>query len=260
MIKDKIRKLLNLAANNPNEAEAASAIDKASRLMLENGLLEGDLISDDDSQKVVDIRKVYSVKMNNWHGALAHGVSQMNLCDVYTRSIYVDRSKTSYRTKYIKESGLCFVGTEGRVETSHQMLDYLITAIERLADKDLRFAKKWQNPYPENSKGKWVQWKNSYKYAAARRLRNRMLELAKARETQGMETSDGQHINALTVQTAAEQSRAAIENYLATLQLRKGKQSSGPSSQSGYEAGLAGADQVSLNTQVGSTSNALCLN
>lgn len=259
-IKDKIRKLLNLAANNPNEAEAAAAAEKASRLMLEHGFLEADICSDEDNQKIVDLRQVYATKMNNWHGALASGIATMNLCQTYFQSQYVDKSKSLYRAKLVKETGINFLGTEGRVEVSHQMLGYLIEAIERLAEKDLRFEKKWRAP--ENAdRGYWTQWRNSYRYAAARRLRNRMLEIAKARETQGMETSDGQHINALTVQTAAQQANAAIQDYAAKhLNLRKGRRMSGPTSQSGYEAGLIAGDSVSLNTQVGSTSNALRLN
>jgi len=259
-IKDKIRKLLNLAANNPNEAEAAAAAEKASRLMLENGILEADICSDEDSQKVVDLRKVYATKMNNWHGALASGIATMNLCDTYFNSQYVDKSKSAYRAKLVKETGINFLGTEGRVEVSHQMLDYLIQAIERLVTKDLRYAKKWDAPVnPDRSY--WTQWKNSYRYAAARRLRNRMIEIHKLRQSQGIETSDGQHINALTVQTADEQARAAIELYKQqNLKLRQGRRMSGPTSQSGYDAGLTAGDSVSLNNQVGSTSNALRLN
>ncbi|MCE5361558.1 MAG: DUF2786 domain-containing protein, partial [Acidithiobacillus sp.] len=42
-IKDKIAKLLALAGNNPNQAEAISALAKARELMAEHGLSERDL-------------------------------------------------------------------------------------------------------------------------------------------------------------------------------------------------------------------------
>lgn len=41
---DKIRKLLALAGNNPNEEEAATALSKARKLMLEHGVEDKDLI------------------------------------------------------------------------------------------------------------------------------------------------------------------------------------------------------------------------
>jgi len=253
-IKDRVRKLLNLAGNNPNEAEAAAAAEKASRLMLEHGLLEADIVSDDDSQKVTEIRKVYAAKLNHWHGALAYGISKLNMCESYFETQYENISDSPYRTKFTRQTGMVFVGKPSQVEVSHSMLEYLIEAIERQAKNDLRYQKKWHVSRFEE-RGYWTKYRNSFRYGAAVRLRDRMEEIATTRDLHGMESSTGQHITALTVLTARQQQEAAIQDFMRDMKITSNR-ASGPSSLDGFSAGKQAGDNISLHSQVGSTSNA----
>jgi hypothetical protein len=133
------------------------------------------------------------------------------------------------------------------------MLEYLIEAIERQAKQDLRYQKKW-NATGFEERGYWTKYRNSFRFGAAVRLRNRMEEIATTRDQQGMESSTGEHITALTVQTARQQQEAAIQEFMANINLKQNR-ASGPSNRDGFSAGQQAGDKISLHNQVGSTSN-----
>jgi hypothetical protein len=119
-IVERVRKLLALAKNNPNEAEAASAANKAQEL-LEAYNLE---MSDSHGEaKVQRTDKRRDGGLYKWQRNIWNGVARLNFCHYI--SIRGLSAGSSYEHRVI--------GSHANVLTTELMAQYLQDTVERLA-------------------------------------------------------------------------------------------------------------------------------
>lgn len=118
---ERIKKLLALANNNPNEAEAAAAMAKAQEL-LEAYNLDAAVVGDRDNARKDTKKKggLYS-----WQRKLWDAVAKLNFC--YYVSIKGLARGSSYEHRLI--------GSHANVIATEMMAQYLQDTVERLAQK-----------------------------------------------------------------------------------------------------------------------------
>jgi Protein of unknown function (DUF2786) len=139
-IAERIRKLLALANNNPSESEAAIALEKASALMAEHNLTMAQVEAHGSGEERVEEKHSAAYRGQTWARLVWGGVAQLNFCLYYYR--HNNRGDYGWYTKpngkiekgpprEVDEHTV--IGTRANVETTKAMVDYLISAIERLA-------------------------------------------------------------------------------------------------------------------------------
>ena len=141
-IKKKIKKLLALS-KSPNENEAMAALEKARKLMEENGLSEQDC-------NVYTEETKYSKSRPRWQYIIAKGVAWINGT--------VIRIVNDYNSLVVR-----FHGAETNVFISKEMYQYLVKTVNRMAKQNIR----------KNAKKPYI---NSYKEGMAASLYERMLQ------------------------------------------------------------------------------------
>lgn len=129
-IKDRIRKLLALAANNPSAEEAAAAYAQASRFALKYQLdLEelGSPLEADDAPELPTLsdvvrRVVHEAKrMSTWRGIVLNALAKANLCRAYNSC-----------------GSLTVFGVEKNVATVAYLFDAVCSQIDEKAKEALR--------------------------------------------------------------------------------------------------------------------------
>ena len=123
-ILDRVKKLLALAGNNPNQHEAASAAEMAHRILTEYNLS----LSDVELKDIVEGKvKFNTIDVEKWYGILAVNIAKV--FDCYTYKInYTDT----------KDSESIFIGTKSDVEVAIYVYKYLTTVCHSLiAEKDV---------------------------------------------------------------------------------------------------------------------------
>lgn len=119
----RVQKLLALAKNNPNEAEAASAAAKAQELLEAYNLEMSDATKDVKGHQRTDKRK--DGGLYKWQRNLWNGVAKLNFCYyVSIRGLYAG---TTYEHRVI--------GSHANVLTTELLAQYLQDTVERLAQK-----------------------------------------------------------------------------------------------------------------------------
>jgi hypothetical protein len=126
----RVQKLLNLAGNNPNENEAAAAVEKAHAILAEHNLdmahiKEADLNSKEGADMVrekMDVESKFKLKSFSW---LWNGVAKAHFCKLYMR-------KTPKGTIYT------FVGRRINTIVAAQMAQYLTTTVWRLVREEAK--------------------------------------------------------------------------------------------------------------------------
>jgi len=139
-IAERIRKLLALAGNNPSEAEAAIALERASALMAEHNLTMAQVEAHGSGEERVEEKYNAAYRSQTWARLIWGSVAQLNFC-MY-RYWHNNRGDVGW---HIKPGGghekrpprevdeHIIIGTRANVETTRAMVDYLINTIERLA-------------------------------------------------------------------------------------------------------------------------------
>lgn len=202
---EKIRKLLALAGNNPNEHEAAAAAAKAQALMLEHDLASGDVEAKVDPRVSGVDRTRHTLRQHgkpgNWKIALYETVARTSDCYVW-----------------VGEYSGQMVGRRSDIEMAEYLFAYLVSQLERLQQEfgkerwaELReFARaqgittheaetefKWRGKHPLRAKDSWIK-------GAVQSVR----ETLRARKAE----RDGQVAGAYALVVSKA---AAIEDYLA---------------------------------------------
>jgi uncharacterized protein DUF2786 len=140
-IAERIRKLLALANNNPSEAEAAIALERASALMAEHNITVAQVDARGTGDKRVEEKYNAAYRQQTWAREIWSSVSELNFCMWHYRSAQrqpgwrqVSGTKRYERDVPPREvDEHVIIGTRANVETTKAMADYLITTIERLA-------------------------------------------------------------------------------------------------------------------------------
>src|SRR5262249_14315516 len=157
---ERIRKLLALAGNNPSEAEAAMAMERASALLAEYNLTmaEVETLGTDDERIEGTHKSEYA--RQTWARSLWGAVADLNFCfHCYTPRSWEPASMDEH----------ILIGTRANVEATKAMALYLVATVERLA----RECPDLHGPHESHA----------FKLGCARRLCVRLRKLQQRRAT-----------------------------------------------------------------------------
>lgn len=221
-IAEKIQKLLALS-ESPNEAEAAQAANKAQELLTRHNLSISDLV-DNDPQQVLEETIDEAQRISTWKSHLLYAVAIANYSLAFHRKMSHGITKT------------ILLGRPVNTHLTRIQYDYLIQAIERLT---------------KLSKGDRA-FKNAFKLGAAMRIASRIRENMEHQKQVGIAASgDSAAVCAIVVRNLYEKLEAEIQAYAKqNLRIKHNQYTPSISSQSGYTAGQAAGDKVSLNKQI----------
>jgi uncharacterized protein DUF2786 len=137
-IAERIRKLLALASNNPSEAEAAIALERASALMAEHNLTMAQVDTRGSGEGRVEEKHNAAYRGQTWARTIWSAVSELNFCmwcyRSSTRGERLERTDDGGSIRIAREvDEHTIIGTRANVETTKAMVEYLISTIERLA-------------------------------------------------------------------------------------------------------------------------------
>jgi hypothetical protein len=161
-IRYKIRKLLALAGNNPNEFEAATALKKAHDMMLEYGITE--LGEDGDG---IDVIKgtILEGFQTGWHAIVGNACSMLYGCKYARFRTGGERDHTA------------FIGVAYQLEAAEETFVFIVTQIEQLYKIALK-------AFDGNlTKKQRAELRASFKDAAAIRIGLRIATIVKDRKS-----------------------------------------------------------------------------
>lgn len=220
---DRVRKLLANAGNNPNEHEAAVAMEIASRLIAQHNL-DADKIKGTDN-KDERVRESYNsnTMRQKWARYVWYGVADLNFC------MYWYEHRSHQPDKH------CLIGTPANVVATKVMSEYLVEAVERLAQDSSISGHE----------------RPAFKLGCATRLQARLIALKKDRAKGEGPTTTSTTLPALldlyTAHKAANEE--AYKDAFGAGKLRKGE-SVKTSRDDGFAKGYAAGNTISLNIQV----------
>jgi hypothetical protein len=243
-VAERIRKLLALANNNPSEAEAAIALERASALMAEHNLTMAQVDAHGTGEERIEEKHNAAYREQTWARLIWGSVAQLNFCTY--RYWHSNRGDVGW---HIKPGGVhekrpprevdehMIIGTRANVEVVKAMTDYLISTIERLA---------------RESKFSGQRDLHAFKLGCARRLEVR-LDLLHDKKMKAKRPSARTTLPVLADVYAAH--KAANDDLYAKLYGKTpgggGGSYLGTNRDSAYERGQAAGSRVGLNTQVG---------
>ena len=117
-VHEKVRKLLALS-ESPNEAEAASALEKASMLLIKHNLSMGDVIYKEVPEKPQPFL-VSDTSLSPWAELLINNVTELNFC-------------TTIQVNHTDKTIYTIIGRPINVTVSLQLIDYLVETIKRVS-------------------------------------------------------------------------------------------------------------------------------
>lgn len=117
---EKIKKLLALAGNNPNENERARAMEMAEKLMAEHNLEMSKLFLGENDKAAIG-NFVTDIPGDDWHRHIGRAV-----CELYFCKLYLDQQLSG---KY----NCAFIGTEINRQVAYEMALWLIATIKKEA-------------------------------------------------------------------------------------------------------------------------------
>lgn len=201
----RIQKLLQLAAKNPSEAEAASAAAKAQELMEEWNLTASEVGNKTDGGRREDAK--VRGGFYKWQRWLWDSVAELNFCLYFTEN-YWDKNRGRYGRASTRHR---LVGRALNVAAARATATYLEEVIERLV---------MERVGNDNSQ-RFSNWASSYRLGAAARLVDRLSERRKARkedeERRAREAANlggASTATALTITDVEERERAANQDFL----------------------------------------------
>jgi hypothetical protein len=235
----RVQKLLNLAGNNPNENEAAAAVEKAHAILAEHNLDMAhikasslDKEPEDMLRTNLDIETKIKIKSFSW---LWNAVAKAHFCKLYQR------------TNHKGHKVYTFVGRRINTIVAAQMAQYLSTTVWRLMREE---AKRVEAERPgagfKPTGALNSNFVTNFVEGAVHRLMKRLKE---------METSGAQE-NALVLYNAdeAKLNEAYIREQLG-IRLRAGRNSGNARHNSdAYARGDRAGGNISLNQQVSASS------
>lgn len=215
---DKIRKLLALAGNNPNENEAAQALSLAQKLMIEHGISEEALKPEQIRMIIGDPMSAAGDAWSQYAGAAAAAL---------------------YGCKLIRhwDGTVSFAGREENVGTAQLTFLFISNQIENLYKQAL------PKGLTQSERG---EFRKSFKRGAAIRVLERANEIIQNSKTHG---TDGK--NALVVVSHLQTLSEEVDQFLSG-KVRKGKPGRGITVRDGdgYRRGRMAGDTVRMNQAV----------
>ncbi len=242
--KERIRKLLALAANNPSIEEAATAFARAQEIATMHGLDLDDLASEAPADAPAEPpRTVESMTTRHidewrksvaWRYTIGAAVARANGCGVYQTRNW--------------PSGLVAFGQPSDLETVAYVYAAVTRQVEILANEALKAYKESPDADPrwdESPRTFGRSWRMGCADTIAQRMSSRERTLAKARAA----LPSGQTTALVRIDNASEyvaKVERVRETYAKSLGLRAGSGFSAPRSATGYSAGRAAGSSMSL--------------
>lgn len=132
---DRIKKLLALAKNNTNTAEATAAALKAQKLIADNDVSKADLYQD-EPENICEVVDETNIKGNPWAKRLASAIADNFRCRWYlsqdgTRDMWTGRVTTT-------NLSVVFMGYETDAEAARVTFDRLYEVGTKLANAEAR--------------------------------------------------------------------------------------------------------------------------
>jgi hypothetical protein len=244
---ERIRKILALAGNNPNEAEAASAMERASALMAEHNLTMAhvDALGTGD-ERVEDIHRSEHSRQT-WARSIWHEVAELNFCfwcyrSPHRRTYYRQAPDGHLQPIPRRETDEhVVVGTRANVESTKAMALYLVETVERLA-------REAEGLYGAHDR-------HAFKLGCARRLAVRLRVLRRERVSAAAKAKQGTPTGNRNLPTLADVYKAhETANHELYLKIHgrmpHGGSTIGTSRVGAYAAGHAAGGDIGLDAQV----------
>lgn len=135
---NRIKKLLELAANNPSESEAAAAALKAQRLIAEHDVADSELMM--TAEEAITEMKSGNYKGNPWAVRLANAIADNFRCRLY---LTYTGTKSWWTGRTTKESQrVVFMGYETDAQAATETFNSLFEIGNRLASAEVRRARR----------------------------------------------------------------------------------------------------------------------
>lgn len=216
-VKDRIRKLLALAGNNPNEHEAESAMRAALKLMAKNGLSAADFNPKDHKVGEIHIEG----RGRPWERVVVSAIANLYFCDYL--SMRLGKNKVRHM----------LIGTEENTAVASDIANWVTSSIRRAGRK-----------------GGTTAYFNSFCAGASIRISARVAKLmadAKAGKVEAEGTG-----KALVLVDAYDAATSANQDYIGQHYKPKKARSLtiGGSDSKAVQDGFAYADSVGLNRQM----------
>jgi Protein of unknown function (DUF2786) len=250
---ERIRKLLALSSNNPSEAEAAAALERASALMAEHNLTmaQVDALGTGD-ERVEDTHRSEHARQT-WARLIWAEVAELNFCFWCYRSPHRSkglRRMPDGRLEVVpprETDEHILVGTKANIITTKLMAVYLVETVERLA----REAPGLYGAHDHHA----------FKLGCARRLSQRLRELRQQRMKGAKKDAPPGNKNLPTLVDVYRAHEAANEQLYLKIHGRMpcGGSWLGTSRASAYAQGHRAGGGIGLNAQVGRSRSTLAL-
>ena len=225
---EKIRKLIALASNNPNEAEAESAMRMATTLLARHNLDLSEVATTSHNPPVSEHRTPTTKSAaDQWVSILAHGVAPLYFSKVYLTTV-------------LDEHFICYVGRPHNTLVAAEMVAYLQETITKLSFSALAAAMFSTRP-PKNDQ----IFLRSFREGATSRIFHRIADMIKERDAAPIVSSTGTTLPAL-----ASTELALVDDYLEKKSLRKGRTSKRKSDNSAYWQGDKAGAAIGLHNQL----------
>lgn len=229
----RIQGLLNLAANNPSEAEATAAAEKASALLAEYNLTAAAMPDANPTSvdNTLGHTKATTKAGTPWIRYLWQAVAQLNFCDY----CYSSGNHRTYHS---------VIGTPVNVQVTIQMATYLTDAIRALAKRSAKtgnYDAKWQHGFNCGCGDR-----------VSSRVRERLADLKANRtpKTATVNSSLSANLPAL-YESNDRQLSAYMRDVMHTRKTSQRRTTS--TDYYGRQAGRAAGNSIGLDTQVGSS-------
>ena len=222
---ERVQKLFALAGNNPNEAEALAALEKAHAILAQHNLDIRDIEmsgtapdSEDHRREKLDTETTMPERYFSW---IWDGVGALHYC----RVVYCRPNPSRYATRYT------VIGRRINVLVATQLALYLCQTMRRCLSDDMKQTGRRDHAY-----------KNAFLTGMARRLCSRMVDMKEAQA------------NALVLWAGDEdtKNKEFLEQIFGDA-VRTKKAVATRMDAAGLKAGRSAGDKVSFNQQVDRT-------
>jgi hypothetical protein len=187
---DRVRKLLALAGNNPNEEEAARAAEKAQEILAEHNLSIADIKTDTDVDETPVEDDELITNQQQWRRDLGSIVAEMYFCQ------YLFMILPGYKDQHT------FIGARHNVEVAKLFFTYLHMAVDRLAIAGAK----------DRPKDMQSTYRTTFRKACTSRLYRRIQDRINAAKRGQIVMESGKNLPALL--DVYEASKKQIMNYV----------------------------------------------
>lgn len=205
---EQIKKLMNLADNNPSEAEAASASAKAQELMDKWNLSTAEVEragGKDGKREDAKVRGGFY----KWQREMWRAVAELHFCMYWTQDARM-QSVYSKQEKKVNQKRHRLVGRVVNTTATQHMATYLEEVVEREVVRAISGMQEWNNTL------RFSNWATSFRKGMSDRLVERLEERRRVKlaEARSVDTSGASTSRALTLVDVLQMEEDANNDFL----------------------------------------------